>query len=354
MEKFGSYSTKDVTILLKDITGQVEPQSTEEREKLIQQGTHYCEMLPIEYKPSQKYIEAFYTSMDKYKEKIAESVRILAQKIYDRYGENAVIVSLARAGTPVGVLLKRYIRSKYNKEVAHYTISIIRGKGIDKNAMDYILSKHEATNIVFVDGWTGKGAIKRQLEEAMVDYPDVNPGVAVLADPAGKAYLYGFREDILIPSSLLNSTVSGLLSRTFLRSDIIGPNDFHGAVYYKELENEDISNWYIDEIEKYFNLDDVSDDVLNETTELTDNAQNEVQKIAEEFGIDDINLIKPSIGECTRVLLRRVPDRILVHCLDDPNLEHIYRLAKEKNVPVQLYPLCNYYACGIIMQMGDV
>ncbi|MET7778785.1 cysteine protease StiP domain-containing protein, partial [Streptomyces sp. NPDC005388] len=31
------------------------------------------------------------------------------------------------------------------------------------------------------------------------------------------------------PSACLNSTVSGLISRTVLRSDLVGEYDFHGA-----------------------------------------------------------------------------------------------------------------------------
>ena len=58
------------------------------------------------------------------------------------------------------------------------------------------------------------------------------------------------REDILIPSSCLNSTVSGLISRTFLRDDIIGRDDFHGAVYYGELTDSDLSYDFIETIEK--------------------------------------------------------------------------------------------------------
>ena len=49
-----SYKESDVIFLLKDITGMVNPQPTEEREKLIQAGKHYCEMLPIEYVPSSR------------------------------------------------------------------------------------------------------------------------------------------------------------------------------------------------------------------------------------------------------------------------------------------------------------
>ena len=47
-----SYHKDDVCLLLKDITGLVQPQPTDEREKLIQAGRHYCEMLPIEYVPT--------------------------------------------------------------------------------------------------------------------------------------------------------------------------------------------------------------------------------------------------------------------------------------------------------------
>ena len=43
-----SYSDEDVILLLKDITGMVQPQPTEEREKLIQAGKHYSEMLPVD------------------------------------------------------------------------------------------------------------------------------------------------------------------------------------------------------------------------------------------------------------------------------------------------------------------
>ena len=59
-----SYREEDVILLLKDITGMVEPQSTKERERLIQAGRHYCEMLPIEYVPSEKYMEAYREALE--------------------------------------------------------------------------------------------------------------------------------------------------------------------------------------------------------------------------------------------------------------------------------------------------
>ena len=46
-------------------------------------------------------------------------------------------------------------------------------------------------------------------------YEGVSADIAVVADPANVTELCGTHEDILIPSSCLNSTVSGLISRTF-------------------------------------------------------------------------------------------------------------------------------------------
>ena len=48
-----SYAEEDVTLLLKDISGLVEPLPAAVREQYIQQGVHYCEMLPLEYRPSE-------------------------------------------------------------------------------------------------------------------------------------------------------------------------------------------------------------------------------------------------------------------------------------------------------------
>ncbi len=347
-----SYKPNDVTILLKDITGLIEPLDSSVRERLIQGGTHYSEMLPKEYPPSERYLSAYKDALYRYADITAEAVGRVSDKIYRDRRNSPVIVSLARAGTPVGILIKRYLERKYGKSVPHYTISIIRGKGIDKNAIKYILDRHDADLIQFVDGWTGKGAIQRQLDEAMKDFPMINAGIAVLSDPAFVAEKCGTHEDFLIASSCLNSTVSGLISRTFFRSDIIGEGDFHGAMYYGEFEADDLTYEFIETVEGRFTFDEKSCDMENKR-EYGEGLK-ETYRIAEHFAIDDINLVKPGIGEATRVLLRRIPERILVHSTDDnENLGHIYRLAAEKGVAVEEYPLENYKACGIIRKLAD-
>ena len=81
---------------------------------------------------------------------------------------------------------------------------------------------------MFVDGWTGKGAIARELAAAVVlANADLGtafaPDLAVLADTGHCVEIFGTREDYLIPSACLNSTVSGLVSRTVLNDQLIGP-----------------------------------------------------------------------------------------------------------------------------------
>lgn len=346
-----SYRETDVVLLLKDITGMVEPQSTEEREKLIQSGRHYSEMLPIEYVPTEKYIQVYNEAVKIYAKANANAIGCLADKVIKSKGESVVLVSLARAGIPIGILLKHYIEFKYKIKVPHYSISIIRGRGIDNNAMKYLLDKYQSEQLLFVDGWIGKGAILNELKKDISDYPGVSSDIAVVADPANVTELCGTHDDILIPSSCLNCTVSGLISRTFLRDDIIGKHDFHGAVYYGELMASDLSYSFIDAIEREFTLyPNVSDKIIE------GKGIDEVREIAKKYQIDDINFIKPGIGETTRVLLRRVPWKVLIdkRYKESDELRHLIRLAEEKNVPTEYYSMKHYKCCGIIKKMADV
>lgn len=346
-----TYRKEDVVLLLKDITGLVEPQSTQEREALIQAGRHYCEMLPVEYVPTREYMKVYEEVLEVYSKPVAKAVGRLCDEIIERKGRAVVLVSLARAGIPIGILVKRYLKMKYALEVPHYSISIIRGRGIDENAMTYLLDRYEAKDLLFVDGWIGKGAILTELEKAVSSYEGVSPDIAVVADPANVTELCGTHEDILIPSACLNSTVSGLVSRTFLREDIIGREDFHGAVYYGELEDVDLSYAFIERIEKDFS-------VVNEFCEKKKAGRgiDEVRRLAKIFNIDDINLIKPGIGETTRVLLRRVPWKVLIdeRFRDTGELRHIVRLAQEKKVKIEYCTLEFYKCCGIIKKLSDL
>lgn len=341
-----SLDNADCRLLLKDITGKIRPLPPDEREPLIRGGVHYCELLPAEHDPSDTYLRQYEAGLRTWGRQTAEAVRAVSEKLLAEKGENLVIVSLARAGTPVGVLIKRYLKRFHGIDAAHYSVSIIRGRGIDRSAMRYILARHSPQGIRFVDGWTGKGAITHQLSEALGDFPGVDTRPAVLADPAGVCGIYGTRDDIFIPCSCLNSVVSGLFSRTVLRSDLIFDGDFHGAAYFGELSTSDRTYEFIDAIEREMALLPPFTDF--ECLPADGAGPDETRQIAREFGVDDIGLVKPSIGEATRVLLRRVPRIILVRSLGSQLTKHLEQLAAEKGVPVREYPLKRYNAVGII------
>ncbi|MFZ3589687.1 cysteine protease StiP family protein [Bacillus sp. DJP31] len=361
LSKIGSYPEQDVTFLLKDLSHIELEKSTMEREQSIQSGVHYSEMLPIEYKPLDEYMELFFDSLERSKEKVALSVALVAEQIVMRKGHNIVLCSLARAGTPIGVLIRRYIEFKYQISIPHFSISIIRGKGIDENALKFISSKYPEHTIVFVDGWTGKGAITKELDTSVKSFnqkynKQLSSELAVLADPGYCSSLYGTREDFLIPSACLNSIVSGLVSRTVANDLWIGPKDFHGAKYYKEWLSEDVSTFFVDTISAEFQsilskVDSELKPLLEAHEEPTWNGLKSVEKIQQEFKIDNLNYIKPGVGETTRVLLRRVPWKILINPSERHHLEHILLLAKERGVPIQEYTGMSYSCCGLIKQL---
>jgi len=354
----GSYKQEDAIFLLKDISDVPLEINNDDREKKIQGGIHYSEMLPVEYQPSQAYLDLFKQTLETNAKYVALASGVVAEMILAKRGKNLVLASLARAGTPIGVLITRYLQFAHQVKVPHYSISIIRGKGFDENALHYILQNHDDAQIQFVDGWTGKGAITKVLQDACAEFVNkygiqLNPDLAVLADPGHCVSTFGTREDYLIPSAALNSTVSGLMSRTVHREDLIGPTDFHGAKFYKEWESSDLSNYFVDTISSYFaettqEAKEVAKELLDNPADVTWKGLLDIKRIQESFGIDDINLVKPGIGETTRVLLRRVPWKILVNSLDNPYLEHIYLLAKDRGVQIEIYPELTYSCCGLI------
>lgn len=350
----GSYPESDICFLLKELNGDIEETNFLERERLIQQGTHYSELLPMEYNPSEEYMKLFHLSLEKDKYKVASYVGNTAEKILLARGEKVVLVSLARAGSPVGVLLKRYLKQIHRLDIPHYSISIIRGKGFDQRAISYLLQNYDDKQLLFVDGWTGKGAIGKQLIEACDNYNKIHsseliPDLAVIADPACSARIWGTRDDFLIPSACLNSTVSGLVSRTFHRTDIISEKDYHGARFYRHLEDRDVSNLYINTISRCFTKEHIFGEIVSE---LQWTGWDTVLKLSKIFDIANLNHIKPGVGETTRVLLRRVPWKILIRDDRSAELSHIIRLAEERGVPLEVFNDMEYSCCGLIKTIG--
>ncbi|MEW2584694.1 phosphoribosyltransferase [Streptomyces virginiae] len=351
---FSSYAPEDVGWLLQDLSGVQLEAPTEEREEAIQAGgAHYAESLPVEYQPSPQYQELYRSALAASAARVARAVGTVTETVLAERSPSPVLVSLARAGTPVGVLMRRWARARHGLDLPHYAVSIVRGRGIDANALRWLAAHHDPADVVFVDGWTGKGAITRELKEALQEFPGFDPEIVVLADPGSCVPTYGTREDFLIPSACLNSTVSGLISRTVLRSDLVGPADFHGAKFYRELAGADVSVEFVDAVAAHF--DDVADAVDEEVKELlaadrtpTWEGWAAVERISEEYGIHDVNLVKPGVGETTRVLLRRVPWKILAQRGAGADLDHVRLLAEQRGVPVEEVDGLPYTCVGLI------
>ncbi|MCK9902950.1 ATP/GTP-binding protein [Parafrankia colletiae] len=334
----GSYLPEDVTFLLTDLSAANLERPTEDREEGFQSGRHYSEDLPIEYQPDAAYLEIYQQALERSARRVALATGIVAELV--RHTKPApVLASIARAGTPIGILMRRWYLFRHGLDVPHYAISVIKDRGVDLNALRYITDRHPAAAVQFVDGWTGKGVMTRVLAEAVRGL-GLDDTLAVLADPARCVSLFGTRDDFLIPSACLNSTVSGLVSRTVLNADHIGPDDFHGAKFYGELTGHDLSRHFVDTIVSRF--DEVADEVDREWPRLwaadrtpTWEGWAAVERIAARFDIPDVIMVKPGVGEATRVLLRRVPWRILVAPDRVDELAHVLALAEARGVPVE-------------------
>ena len=358
----GSYDPADVQFLLEPID--MAPTAIPEREKLIQSGErHYSELLAPEIVPSAEYLELYQRALERNKLRMAKAIAALAKRIALEKPKTPVVVSLARAGTPIGVLLRRALE-ELACEVVHYSISIIRGRGIDENALMHILNLHSDEDILFVDGWTGKGAIGRELREAIGRF-NSNHGtrlpesLTVLTDLAGIAGLAVDGEDYLIPSSILNSIISGLISRSVLNNKYLKKNGFHGCVFYRENRDRDISRKFVDELTlavlPLLKDEELNPAVWNDTNRLerAKSTKEFVSAIALEHGINDINRVKPGIGEATRAVLRRVPERVILNSESHEDLKHLAHLARSKSVPIDLSYSMPFQATAIIKKLGQ-
>lgn len=365
----GSYLPPEVTLLLDIVSADsVNDISPTQKEALIQSGQrHYSDMLTLEKPPSATHEALYNQALAAGKQRMANDVTSLAFSLHQLFhacvsaSQPLILVSLVRAGLPIGVLLQKALSDasvSYALASQHYGVSIIRDRGLDPVALQYILQQHPHSPIVFVDGWTGKGAIYGELQRSLAQINDKRQqaqlfhqgnGViplVTLADPAGVAWLSASNDDWLMPASLLNSTVSGLISRTLYRE----PSDgMHQAVYYDKLQPWDRSGDFIQTI-----------DALRQQTSLptpltgkllpTFATQSVIDDLATRFAINNRNRIKPTIAEATRAILRRDPECVLVNEMADGQDTALLRhLCKEKNIQlIEDASIAPYQAVTII------
>jgi hypothetical protein len=356
----GSYTLDDVQFLLKPMTLPDTPVHI--KEALIQSGEkHYSQLLTHESLPPDDYLPLFYRAMTLNQDRMAEHLLLLADSILATRPQGITLVSLARAGTPVGVLLKHVLKRYFNSQVEHYSISILRDVGIDQNALRYILQTHAPESLVFVDGWTGKGVIARQLAAsleafAVSDGIDIPAELYVLTDLSGWATVAASSEDYLIPSCILNATISGLVSRSVYDKHTASPTDFHGCLYYGQFALHDLSKYFINAILARVGMIRPLfrarfGGCLSNHQQLQAISQQFLELISEQYGISRHNYIKPGIGEATRVLLRREARLLLLQDLDSEATRHLRWLAESKAIPIAVFKDLPYRAVALIKEI---
>lgn len=358
----GSYRSADVTFLLapRDAHAFV---GVDEKERLIQSGQrHYGELLSAEAPPSQRYMDVFKAACEMHGARMALDCLRLASLVSARRPGQITLVSLARGGTPVGVVLVHLLRDVFERSARHYSLSVIRDRGVDEAALRHILAHGSAPeSIVFVDGWTGKGTIARELQASVASFNTANgtaidPGLHVLSDIAGVAACAASADDYLIPSSILNATVSGLISRTVL-DESVGPGQFHACVLYDHLADIDQSQSFVNGIVRL--AKGLSRAKAHAFCSPADPVAAAVMSrrftawCAQRYNVDDLNLIKPGIGETTRALLRRRPRLLLVRDTAVTDVAHLLVLAEELDVPVATMPALAYQAAALVRKEAD-
>ncbi len=331
----GSYLPDDVHFLLKPV--EIEMTPVELKEQLIQSGArHYSDMLSQEPEPTSWHLDLFAKALESGAERLAKEVVALAKALILRFDNTPIILtSLVRAGVPLGVMLHQTLRAM-GKESHHYGISIIRDRGIDITALSWIEERHGTEGIVFVDGWTGKGAITGELIRSLKDragYPE-QPKLVVLADPCGRSWLAASDNDWLIPFGIMGAPVSGLISRS-----IWAEEGLHGCVICHHLEKYECSRQLVDAVAECrdkldLNRIEASDWDREQKAYLKEKSEQVITSLAEKYQVDSINRIKPGIAEATRAVLRRVPDHVLVRSINDPDVALLVYLAKEKNIVI--------------------
>lgn len=370
----GSYLTSDVTVLL-DIVDKddVADVPVSQKEALIQSGQrHYSDMLTLEHAPTAMHEQLYQQALAQGTARTATDIANLAYTLHHIFQQTVsterplILVSLVRAGLPIGVLLQRALAdadSSYALPSVHYGISIIRDRGLDTVALQMILAAHPDSTIIFVDGWTGKGAIYQELARSLDIFSDPNhPNFAnifhqdkdvipllTLADPAGVAWLAASEEDWLIPSGLLNSTVSGLISRSLYTESQSG---LHRSVFYDNLVAVDHSLAFVEQIDSTRRALSTSPQYLQTFEQPRYQTADLIDMLAAEYDISNRNRIKPTIAEATRAILRRDPERILLATADHPDTVLLRHLCRERDINITVLgaKILPYQAITLIKQ----
>jgi hypothetical protein len=149
-------------------------------------------------------------------EQIQQAAQRLAAAIacWEPQPERLLFAAILRAGVPIAQWLCQMLPGSVAA-----AISLFVGIGIDQAALARLQADFPARKIVFVDGWTGRGGVARELAQLQAG------PLAVLNDPWGWADFSGCQEDIFCPSACF----TGLATLGFSRTFVVDQDSFFAA-----------------------------------------------------------------------------------------------------------------------------
>lgn len=326
-----SYRPEQVTCLFSAYEGPLlDPTEKEDR---LRSGAYYGELLAREEVPDADYLAVFDALLNRLSDRVAPVIHAVAHRIARAHAGPIALVSLARAGTPVAVVLAELLRSRFGRAVTHYSASVIHREGLDPFALRHLLNRHAPQEIVFFDGWVSQGRITRALAGTVRGIPGVDPALYCLSDPSGIQDDAGTRHDLLVPSAVLNAAVSGLLSRTVVRSDT-----FHAVAFFGDQAAVDRTQAFIARtLQSVLAIDPGPGEILLGSAQQSALARSQLTAWSDRWGVPS-DRIKAGIGEVSRSLLRRTPDRLIIDPSAADEADHVIHLAKIRNVPYTLEP----------------
>lgn len=124
--------------------------------------------------------------------------------------EKLLLVGILRAGLYVSTGLARRLEYR-GVRVPVVALGLFHEAGIDQTALENILRDYPNRIPVFIDGWTGRGVVARELKQSV---PDAL--LATLVDPGHYGDLWATDIDTLVESAHFTSTETLGFSRAFI------------------------------------------------------------------------------------------------------------------------------------------
>ena len=317
--------------------------------------THFSHSPKIESAPDEQTLQTYRWAMSIYAKQLSQGISRLAHTLIStaetERKERIILISLARAGVPIGALLQGTLqRLKINSQ--HYVISLVLDRGLDTRALLYLREHEPNSTVFFVDGWTGKGAVSDELEQSLQTFQRAfnlesseplgrPPRLVVLSDLAGRAWCAINGEDDLIPSSLLGAPICGLLGRPQLVLSNHPLWDRHMCPHWRHLCVWDQSRAHLKGLLPlvYRSLTQSSTEHSSPICWGEDERmaqQRRIQKLIHRVSshplYQRLGQIKPGIAEASRAVWRRAPAHVWIRDPHDPRCAPLMYWIAQKHI----------------------